>query len=157
MFNLNNIRFVYVLHCGISFFLMKFRASSVFQEIPMTHHAGTGAEGSTFTAALVGIAVRAVREALRNLKNRAEVRKLHNLDDRALKDIGLVRSDVDAALACSLTADPSQHLVAIAGGGRSIRRSVEKPEAVVTAPRLDRVRRLDAVVSQFAAGNPARA
>jgi uncharacterized protein YjiS (DUF1127 family) len=116
----------------------------------MTHHAGTGASGSTFTLALAGVAVRAVQQALRNLKNRFEVRQLHQLDDRALKDIGLMRTDVHAALDVPFYRDPSQHLVDIAGG-RAPRRSVEKPAALVTAPRLDRVRRNDASLTAAAA------
>jgi uncharacterized protein YjiS (DUF1127 family) len=112
----------------------------------MTHHAGTGAAGSTFTLALVGIAVRAVQSVVRNLKNRFEVRGLRHLDDRALNDIGLTRSDVDAALSLPLHVDPSGHLVDVAGGGRAIRRSVEKPDAAIDPVRLDRVRRNDAVL-----------
>jgi uncharacterized protein YjiS (DUF1127 family) len=117
----------------------------------MTHHAGTGAAGSTFTLALAGVALRAVRLALRNLKNRLEVRSLHQLDDRALKDIGLMRSDVDAALSLPFHLDPSLHLVDVAGGGGQRRRSAEKPSIVVMAPRLDRVRRDDAALTAAAA------
>jgi uncharacterized protein YjiS (DUF1127 family) len=117
----------------------------------MTHNAGTGAAGSTFTLALAGVAVRAARQALRNLKNRFEVRSLHQLDDRALKDIGLMRSDVDAALSVALHLDPSHHLLDVAGHGRSPRRNVEKPTLVVTPVRLDRVRRDDAVLNAAAA------
>jgi hypothetical protein len=36
-------------------------------------------------------------------------------------------------------------------GGRAPRRSVEKPAALVTAPRLDRVRRNDASLTAAAA------
>lgn len=44
------------------------------------------------------------------LRNRAAVLRLADLDDRALKDIGLVRSDVAGALAAPLHVDPSSVL-----------------------------------------------
>jgi uncharacterized protein YjiS (DUF1127 family) len=115
----------------------------------MTRHAGTGAAGTIFTLALVGIASRAIRQALRNLKNRVEVRGLHELDDRALKDIGLMRSDVDAALSLPLLIDPSLHLVAVSGRKREPR--TEKPAAQVIPAGLDRVRRTDAHLKPLAA------
>jgi uncharacterized protein YjiS (DUF1127 family) len=117
----------------------------------MTLHAGTGAAGSTFTLALFGIVVRAVQAIARNLKNRFEVRSLQHLDDRALKDIGLLRSDVHAALDMPFYRDPSHHLLDVAGHGRAPRRLVEKPATIATAPRLDRVRRDDACLTAAAA------
>lgn len=95
----------------------------------MTHQAGNGAKGSTFTLALAGVAVRAIRQFVQNLKNRRQVRELHELDDRALKDIGLVRTDVTAALDAPLYRDPSQHLVDVAGECRL----GHKPAAAVSA------------------------
>jgi uncharacterized protein YjiS (DUF1127 family) len=115
----------------------------------MTLHAGTGAAGSTFTLALVGIATRALAGFAKVMKNRLAVRELYQLDARALKDIGLVRSDVDAALDLPLHLDPSLHLVDISGGKRG-RRS-EKPATPVMPVRLDRVRRTDADLKPFAA------
>ena len=44
------------------------------------------------------------------LRNRLAVQRLRDLDDRALKDIGLVRSDVAGALAAPLHVDPSSVL-----------------------------------------------
>ena len=41
------------------------------------------------------------------LRNRLAVQRLADLDDRALKDIGLVRSDVAGALAAPFHVDPS--------------------------------------------------
>lgn len=108
----------------------------------MTLHVGTGAQGSTFTLALAGIALRAVRQLMQALKNRMQVRELAHLDDRALKDIGLVRSDVDAALDTPLHRDPSQHLVDVAGHPRT----GAKPEIVVTARDVARLRGADADV-----------
>jgi uncharacterized protein YjiS (DUF1127 family) len=117
----------------------------------MTHHAGSGASGSTFTLALVGVALRAVRHFAAAMKNRVEVRELYELDDRALKDIGLMRTDIQAALDSPLHRDPSRHLVDVAGGGRGERRA--KPAAAVTPERLDRVRRADAAVKPAVPAN----
>jgi uncharacterized protein YjiS (DUF1127 family) len=111
----------------------------------MTHHAGTGASGSTFTLALVGIATRAIQGFVAAVKNRLAVRELYQLDDRALKDIGLMRTDVQAALGLPLHLDPSRHLVDVAGDKRG--RKVEKPAKVVTQERLGRVRRNNAPVT----------
>jgi uncharacterized protein YjiS (DUF1127 family) len=108
----------------------------------MTHHAGTGAAGSTFTLAVIGIAMRAVRGFVAAVKNRLEVRELYQLDDRALKDIGLMRADVDAALGMPLHLDPSRHLVDVAGGAQGQRAERHAPFAV--SERLDYVRRPDA-------------
>jgi uncharacterized protein YjiS (DUF1127 family) len=47
---------------------------------------------------------------LRGLKHRRDVIALGALDDRALKDIGLVRSDIAGALATSYFDDPSRVL-----------------------------------------------
>lgn len=44
------------------------------------------------------------------LHNRLAVQRLADLDDRALKDIGLVRSEVAGALAAPLHVDPSRLL-----------------------------------------------
>ncbi|MCA0423596.1 MAG: DUF1127 domain-containing protein, partial [Proteobacteria bacterium] len=44
------------------------------------------------------------------------VASLHEFDDRMLKDIGLVRSDVVAALDSPLDQDPSLRLARVAAG-----------------------------------------
>ncbi len=111
----------------------------------MTHHSVTGAAGSTFTLALVGVAIRAVRDVAAAMRNRREVRDLQRLDDRALKDIGLARADVEAALGLPIHLDPSRHLVDITGRQRG--QGAEKPAVVVRSERLDRVRRADASVT----------
>jgi uncharacterized protein YjiS (DUF1127 family) len=98
--------------------------------------------GSTFTLALAGIVVRAVSRTMTALKNRRQVTALAQLDDRALKDIGLLRTDVQAALATPLYRDPSCHLMAVAGGSRGS----SKPAETVRAPGLYRLRRDDAPV-----------
>ena len=77
-----------------------------------------GTRGSTFTMALAGMLLRAVKSFAVALRNRRQVGRLTDLDDRALKDIGLTRSDVTAALAQPFLRDPSIHLTSVAGGTR---------------------------------------
>ena len=50
------------------------------------------------------------------ISNRIAVNRLRDFDERMLKDIGLVQSDVSAALDCGLTEDPSVHLRDVAAG-----------------------------------------
>ncbi len=90
----------------------------------MTRFAPAATTGSTLTLALAGIFMRSVKQALGALKSRREVARLNDLDDRALKDIGLVRSDVQAALAEPLFCDPSHHLIDVAGHKRGVSRPV---------------------------------
>jgi uncharacterized protein YjiS (DUF1127 family) len=106
----------------------------------------TSATGTTFTLALVRMAVRRVRSYGQALANRRAVTSLHALDDRGLKDIGLTRADVQAALLQPINADPSQHLA-------NLREGVEpsKPAPLVTAQHWSRTRRTDAGVSTQAA------
>ena len=72
---------------------------------------------------------------VRTLRNRHEVRKLAELDERSLKDIGLTRSDVQGALAASLLSDPSLFLGGIAGmeHGRA-GHPARRPTAMVALP-----------------------
>lgn len=67
-------------------------------------------------AAVAAVAGTAVRRLWTTLKNRRAVSGLSAYDDRMLKDIGLVRSDIDAALDCPLDQDPSVHLTRVAAG-----------------------------------------
>lgn len=67
---------------------------------------------SGFGAAVVARAI----TILKALVNRRQIRELHALDDRLLKDIGLVRSDVVAALDIGFDEDPSVHLRSVAAG-----------------------------------------
>jgi uncharacterized protein YjiS (DUF1127 family) len=94
------------------------------KETDMTRSAPATTTGSTLTFALAGIFIRSVKQSFAVLKNRREVARLNDLDDRALKDIGLVRSDVHAALAEPLFSDPSYHLMDMAGHKRSPSRPV---------------------------------
>ncbi|MGL4637325.1 MAG: DUF1127 domain-containing protein [Beijerinckiaceae bacterium] len=121
----------------------------------MTHSASratTGtATGTTFTFALIGMAVRGVSKIRTALKNRRQIAQLHQLDDRALKDIGLLRTDVHAALAEPLYRDPSQHLVDVAG----INRSGSKPASGLQTRDLNRLRHPDAAVKNVISGGAA--
>jgi uncharacterized protein YjiS (DUF1127 family) len=67
--------------------------------------------------------LRALVGLVRALRDRQEVKRLIELDDRALKDIGLSRSEVDGALAEPLFRNPSAVLV----------RSVERRSRAVPA------------------------
>jgi uncharacterized protein YjiS (DUF1127 family) len=52
-------------------------------------------------------------EIVQAVRNRRAVRSLAELDDRALADIGLLRTDVHAALARPSFADPSKVLTEV--------------------------------------------
>lgn len=70
----------------------------------------------------------------RALNHRGEVRRLAELDERALKDIGLTRLDVIGALGEPLHRDPSTVLMI-----RSVeRRSRSRQMAVIPAPVEER-------------------
>jgi len=71
------------------------------------------------------------KDVLAALRNRREVMRLTDLDDRALKDIGLLRADVEGALLEPLHKDPSKVL--------SVRRPEPRPRPRpigVNEPRL---------------------
>jgi uncharacterized protein YjiS (DUF1127 family) len=113
----------------------------------MTHFAPGTAKGSTFTLALAGIVVRAVKRTFAALKSRHQVARLSDLDDRALKDIGLIRSDVYAALAEPLFRDPSHHLMDVAGHKRSPSRQMDHAAgSMLPVNSMGRLRRNDAVL-----------
>lgn len=67
----------------------------------------------SFSSVSVGVTrvaangIATVTSLVRALIHRREVLRLSELDERGLKDIGLVRSDVDGALATSWLKDPS--------------------------------------------------
>ena len=67
----------------------------------------------SFSSVSVGVtrvaafAIAPVATLVKALIHRREVLRLGELDERSLKDIGLVRSDLDGALAVSWLADPS--------------------------------------------------
>jgi uncharacterized protein YjiS (DUF1127 family) len=98
--------------------------------------------GSTFTLALAGMAIRAVARVMTALKNRRQISSLAELDDRALKDIGLMRSDVHAALSGPFFHDPSVQLVNVAG----YKRRTDSKASTLSAQDLNRLRREDSVL-----------
>lgn len=87
-------------------------------------------------AGRLGLAVTV--KLVRALNHRRAVLRLSELDERALKDIGLVRSDVEGALATSWLRDPSSVLaarsslrsgVAAARRDEGLRQAVTQPAA----------------------------
>jgi uncharacterized protein YjiS (DUF1127 family) len=80
--------------------------------------------------AALGI-VRQSGAVLKALRHRREVLRLADLDDRALKDIGLLRADVEGALLEPLHKDPSKVLSV-----RRVERRDRPRPAAVTGPRL---------------------
>lgn len=61
------------------------------------------------------------QKVLRTLRHRRAVQRLSELDDRALKDIGLLRGDVEGALLEPFLVDPSARLASrrLERGGRA--------------------------------------
>jgi uncharacterized protein YjiS (DUF1127 family) len=60
---------------------------------------------------ILGQFARSLISLVKALRDRREVKHLAEFDDRMLKDIGLVRSDVDSALAQPFLRNPSWVLV----------------------------------------------
>lgn len=86
----------------------------------------------SFTGTTVlGTVARAVVNLAKALRHRREIMHLAEFDDRMLKDIGLVRSDVDGALSESLFRNPSTVLV----------RSVERNTRAQSVARTGRAAR----------------
>jgi uncharacterized protein YjiS (DUF1127 family) len=83
---------------------------------------------------------RVTSRAVRTLRNRREVLALSGLDDRALKDIGLTRTDVHGALAAPIHQDPSAILRDLAGEGhgaaaRMLTHGVRRPVVIQAVPK----------------------
>lgn len=72
----------------------------------------------------------------RALHHRREIMRLGELDERGLKDIGLLRSDLDGALASSWLTDPSKLLAqrADSSAGIAERRRRQAVRLADTAP-----------------------
>ncbi|MDB5511573.1 MAG: hypothetical protein JWR08_1056 [Enterovirga sp.] len=98
----------------------------------------------TSIAGLSSLTSEGFRAGLRQLVNRAKaliratshrraVRQLLDLDDRALKDIGLTRDDVARALGTPIDSDPSVVLIVRAVDHRSRLRRVASPVGRVAA------------------------
>jgi uncharacterized protein YjiS (DUF1127 family) len=77
--------------------------SSLLTRLPLDH--------------LVARVVAPVAHVERAIRHRLAVRRLLQLDDHALKDIGLTRSEVSGALAAPVWQDPSRLLAEHAGTG----------------------------------------
>ena len=71
--------------------------------------------GSDRVRHVLAVSVARVAAVWKAATNRRAVVRLHDLDDRMLRDIGLTRHDVHAALAGRRTEDPSPHLQAVSG------------------------------------------
>ena len=114
----------------------------------MNRSAQEALAGATFTSALVRILFGTIRQAALALKNRRQVTALAHLDDRLLKDIGLTRLDVVAALSSPLQHDPSRHLINVTGH-QQMRSKPGKtqPALGLEAQGMGRLRRDAAVVT----------
>lgn len=94
------------------------------------------AVGATRVATLTFRPVNAIVKAL---IHRREVMRLGELDERGLKDIGLVRSDLDGALSVSWLSDPSLILAERSSarhGVASLRRQAALQQAERIAPAV---------------------
>ena len=74
----------------------------------------TEARPLDFAPALLRFVAMATFNAWRAWRNRKTVANLANLDDRALRDIGLTRADVRSALAVPAGRGPSRQLASLA-------------------------------------------
>lgn len=86
---------------------------------------------------VVTLTLRPVNAIVKALIHRREVMRLGELDERGLKDIGLVRSDLDGALSLSWLSDPSLVLAERSSarhGVASLRRQAALQQAERLAP-----------------------
>jgi len=93
--------------------------------------------GSNF----LGQIARPIADFAKALRHRREIRNLAEFDDRMLKDIGLVRSDVESALAEPLHHNPSWVLVRCAERHTRAKRMV--PPLRAARPVVPIVRRTE--------------
>ncbi len=106
---------------------------------------------STGATRVVATGIAGVVALTKAIINRRDILRLTELDERSLKDIGLVRSDVEGALATSWLNDPSTVLASRSGtsaGVASARRdegirqshvSPARPQARPAAPAKQEV------------------
>lgn len=88
---------------------------------------------------VVTLTFRPVNAIVKALIHRREVMRLGELDERGLKDIGLVRSDLDGALSVSWLSDPSLILAERSSarhGAASLRRRAALQQAERVAPAV---------------------
>lgn len=86
---------------------------------------------------VVNLTLRPVNAIVKALIHRREVMRMGELDERSLKDIGLVRSDLDGALSVSWLSDPSLILAERSSarhGVASLRRQAALQQAEQAAP-----------------------
>ena len=86
---------------------------------------------------------RQVRHLLRALAHRQELKQLADYDDRALKDIGLLRSDVAGALAAPFHVDPTAVLLVRRVERRARARVVSVVPRIPAAPPVSADDRTD--------------
>lgn len=97
---------------------------------------------SSVSAGATRVAVRGftpIVALVKALAHRREVLRLGELDERGLKDIGLVRSDLDGALAVSWLADPSVILAersSVRSGAAQSRRETGLQQALAGQPSI---------------------
>lgn len=92
---------------------------------------------SVGAARVATLTLRPVNAIVKALIHRREVMRLGELDERGLKDIGLVRSDLDGALSVSWLSDPSLVLAERSSarhGVASLRRQAALQQAERLAP-----------------------
>ena len=104
----------------------------MFGKTFLSTHAGAGS-GLGRLAVELAMSVAGFARALRH---RREVMRLAELDDRTLKDIGLLRSDVAGALGEPYATDPSRILVIRRHERRPITRSKCRNPAPSPVPRI---------------------
>jgi uncharacterized protein YjiS (DUF1127 family) len=112
------------------------------QEITMfgkTFSSAHFAAGRTGLRRVAGDLLTQVERFVRAVRNRRDVMRLAELDDRTLKDIGLVRSDVAGALDQPLSADPSR-ILSLRRLERSERRVRSRPVLVAAPSVTPRIR-----------------
>lgn len=89
-----------------------------------------------FLTSLLIAAAKGVQRVQTAIANRRAAKALLDWDSRALKDIGLTRSDVRGALAEPLHADPTVHLSLIAAGRTTRTRRDSATRTSFTAPAV---------------------
>lgn len=104
--------------------------TSATESLPFSPAATTQGAASRVARLVIG----RVGDLLRILRHRRDVRHLLEMDERALKDIGVTRSDVLGALAQPVGIDPSIVLLVRSVEQRSRQRTFATPARVLSLP-----------------------